>query len=165
MFSDIRGFTTISEKLDAQDLANFLNQYSSDMTRLVFEHHGTLDKYIGDAVMASGEAVRRARPRGPSLQYGAENDGAASPDAKKNGDPKAAASDIGIGLNTGVAKRRQTWAPRFATLHCTGRHCESLSRLEGLNKDYGTHILVNENHVIRPPKTMASSFANSILFA
>ena len=52
MFSDIRGFTTISEKLDAQDLANFLNQYLSDMTRLVFEHHGTLDKYIGDAVMA-----------------------------------------------------------------------------------------------------------------
>src|SRR5258708_6096912 len=52
MFSDIRGFTTISEKLDAQDLALFLNQYLSDMTSLVFEHHGTLDKYIGDAVMA-----------------------------------------------------------------------------------------------------------------
>ncbi|PYU64913.1 MAG: hypothetical protein DMG56_05040 [Acidobacteria bacterium] len=52
MFSDIRGFTTISEKLDAQDLANFLNQYLSDMTALVFEHLGTLDKYIGDAVMA-----------------------------------------------------------------------------------------------------------------
>src|SRR5207244_12516966 len=52
MFSDIRGFTTISEKLDAQELALFLNQYLSDMTGLVFEHHGTLDKYIGDAVMA-----------------------------------------------------------------------------------------------------------------
>src|SRR5437879_12689111 len=45
MFSDIRGFTTISEELDAQDLANFLNQYLSDMTRLVFEHDGTIDKY------------------------------------------------------------------------------------------------------------------------
>ena len=43
MFSDIRGFTTISEKLDAQDLAIFLNQYLSDMTRMVFEHAGTLD--------------------------------------------------------------------------------------------------------------------------
>src|SRR5207245_3336038 len=52
MFSDIRGFTSISEKLDAQELALFLNQYLSDMTRLVFEHQGTLDKYIGDAVMA-----------------------------------------------------------------------------------------------------------------
>jgi adenylate cyclase len=52
MFSDIRGFTTISEKLDAQDLATFLNLYLSDMTRIVFDRQGTLDKYIGDAVMA-----------------------------------------------------------------------------------------------------------------
>ena len=52
MFSDIRGFTTISENLDAQDLAILLNQYLSDMTKLVFEYAGTLDKYIGDAVMA-----------------------------------------------------------------------------------------------------------------
>ncbi|MGB9466732.1 MAG: adenylate/guanylate cyclase domain-containing protein, partial [Candidatus Acidiferrum sp.] len=52
MFSDIRGFTSISEKLDAQELALFLNQYLSDMTRIVFNYHGTLDKYIGDAVMA-----------------------------------------------------------------------------------------------------------------
>src|SRR4029077_5253978 len=52
MFSDIRGFTTSSEKLDAQDLARFLNLYLSDITRIVFDRHGTLDKYIGDAVMA-----------------------------------------------------------------------------------------------------------------
>ena len=52
MFSDIRGFTTISEQLDAQQLALFLNEYLSDMTGIVFEHSGTLDKYIGDAVMA-----------------------------------------------------------------------------------------------------------------
>src|SRR5579862_1155503 len=52
MFSDIRGFTTISEKLDAQELAQLLNQYLTSMTRIVFAHGGTLDKYIGDAVMA-----------------------------------------------------------------------------------------------------------------
>src|SRR5712671_2059626 len=66
MFSDIRGFTTISENLDAQDLAEFLNFYLSEMTRIVFRRQGTLDKYIGDAVMAfwgapieePGEAIR-----------------------------------------------------------------------------------------------------------
>src|SRR5262249_16323605 len=52
MFSDIRGFTTISEKIDAQELANFLNLYLSDMSRIVFNRQGTLDKFIGDAVMA-----------------------------------------------------------------------------------------------------------------
>src|SRR5258707_1583206 len=52
VFSDIRGFTTISEKLETQELALFLNQYLSDMTQIVFQHRGTLDKYIGDAVMA-----------------------------------------------------------------------------------------------------------------
>ncbi len=52
MFSDIRGFTTISEKLDAQELAALLNEYLTEMTQIVFRHNGTLDKYIGDAVMA-----------------------------------------------------------------------------------------------------------------
>ncbi len=52
MFSDVRGFTTISEKLDAQELATLLNDYLTDMTQIVFAHNGTLDKYIGDAVMA-----------------------------------------------------------------------------------------------------------------
>src|SRR4029077_4745570 len=52
LFSDIRSFTTISENLDAQVLATILNGYLSDMTRIVFNTQGTLNKYIGDAVMA-----------------------------------------------------------------------------------------------------------------
>ena len=52
LFSDIRGFTTISEQLDAQELAALLNSYLTEMTRIIFKNRGTLDKYIGDAVMA-----------------------------------------------------------------------------------------------------------------
>lgn len=59
MFSDVRGFTTISEKLDAQELAALLNEYLTDMTQIVFRHSGTLDKYIGDAVMAVFEGPDR----------------------------------------------------------------------------------------------------------
>src|SRR5260370_13328849 len=51
MFADIRGFTTLSEKLDAQVLAHLLNDYLTEMTKIIFRHRGTLDKYIGDEVM------------------------------------------------------------------------------------------------------------------
>jgi adenylate cyclase len=145
MFSDIRGFTTISEKLDAQDLALFLNQYLSDMTGLVFEHQGTLDKYIGDAVMAfwgapfeePGHATRgcntslkmMARVREMQKKWEAE------------GKPHL---DIGIGLNTGVASVGNMGSALRYGYTALGDTVNLSSRLEGLNKDYGTHILVNE---------------------
>jgi adenylate cyclase len=145
MFSDIRGFTTISEKLDAQDLALFLNQYLSDMTGLVFEHQGTLDKYIGDAVMAfwgapfeePGHAVRgchtalkmMGRVREMQKTWEAE------------GQPRL---DIGIGLNTGVASVGNMGSALRYGYTALGDTVNLSSRLEGLNKDYGTHILVNE---------------------
>ena len=145
MFSDIRGFTTISEKLDAQELAIFLNQYLSDMTQIVFEHRGTLDKYIGDAVMAfwgapfeePGHAVlacqtaldMMARIREMQKKWQAQ------------GKPRL---DIGIGLNTGVASVGNMGSSLRYGYTALGDTVNLSSRLEGLNKDYGTHILVNE---------------------
>jgi len=145
MFSDIRGFTTISEKLDAQDLALFLNQYLSDMTSLVFDHQGTLDKYIGDAVMAfwgapfeepghAGKACNTAlkmmaRVREMQKKWEAE------------GKPHL---DIGIGLNTGLASVGNMGSALRYGYTALGDSVNLSSRLEGLNKDYGTHILVNE---------------------
>jgi adenylate cyclase len=145
MFSDIRGFTTISEKLDAQDLANFLNQYLSDMTSLVFEHHGTLDKYIGDAVMAfwgapfeePGHAARacdtalKMMERVRDMQKKWESEGKPH-------------LDIGIGLNTGVASVGNMGSALRYGYTALGDTVNLSSRLEGLNKDYGTHVLVNE---------------------
>jgi adenylate cyclase len=145
MFSDIRGFTTISEKLDAQELALFLNQYLSDMTRIVFKTNGTLDKYIGDAVMAfwgapfeePGHATKACdaalemmkRVRELQKKWEAE------------GKPKL---DIGIGLNTGVASVGNMGSVLRYGYTALGDTINLSSRLEGLNKDYGTHIIVNE---------------------
>ena len=145
MFSDIRGFTTISEQLDAQDLAIFLNQYLSDMTSLVFETAGTLDKYIGDAVMAfwgapfetDDHAVNGCnsalkmiqRVRAMQLEWQAQ------------GKPKL---DIGIGLNSGVASVGNMGSALRYGYTALGDTVNLSSRLEGLNKDYGTHIIVNE---------------------
>ncbi|HVH50263.1 MAG TPA: adenylate/guanylate cyclase domain-containing protein [Candidatus Bathyarchaeia archaeon] len=145
MFSDIRGFTTISEKLDAQELAIFLNQYLSDMTSIVFERGGTLDKYIGDAVMAfwnapfeqeshAALACRTALDMMARIHQMQEKWAA-------EGKPRL---DIGIGLNTGVASVGNMGSSLRYGYTALGDSVNLASRLEGLNKDYGTHILVNE---------------------
>ena len=145
MFSDIRGFTTISEKLDAQDLALFLNQYLSDMTGLVFEHHGTLDKYIGDAVMAfwgapfeePGHAARACHTALKMMERVRDMQKKWESEGKPH-------LDIGIGLNTGVASVGNMGSALRYGYTALGDTVNLSSRLEGLNKDYGTHILVNE---------------------
>jgi adenylate cyclase len=145
MFSDIRGFTTISEQMDAQDLAVFLNQYLSDMTRLVFDHQGTLDKYIGDAVMAfwgapfeePGHATRACHT---ALQM-IDTVRAMQNVWEAQGKPRL---DIGIGLNTGVASVGKMGSALRYGYTALGDAVNLSSRLEGLNKDYGTHILANE---------------------
>jgi len=145
MFSDIRGFTTISEKLDAQELALFLNQYLSDMTGLVFEHHGTLDKYIGDAVMAfwgapfeePGHAARGCHTALKMMDRVREMQKKWEAEGKPH-------LDIGIGLNTGIASVGNMGSALRYGYTALGDTVNLSSRLEGLNKDYGTHILVNE---------------------
>jgi adenylate cyclase len=145
MFSDIRGFTTISERLDPQDLAIFLNQYLSDMTGLVFENHGTLDKYIGDAVMAFWgapfeEPGHAGRACNTALKM-IERVGEMQKKWEAEGKPHL---DIGIGLNTGVASVGKMGSALRSGYTALGDTVNLSSRLEGLNKDYGTHILVNE---------------------
>ena len=145
MFSDIRGFTTISEKLDAQDLALFLNEYLSDMTGLVFEHQGTLDKYIGDAVMAfwgapfeePGHAAKGCNTALKMMDRVREMQKKWEAEGKPH-------LDIGIGLNTGVASVGNMGSSLRYGYTALGDTVNLSSRLEGLNKDYGTHILVTE---------------------
>jgi adenylate cyclase len=145
MFSDIRGFTTISENLDAQDLALFLNKYLSDMTGLVFEYQGTLDKYIGDAVMAfwgapfevDDHALSACNSALQMMQRVREMQTV----WKAQGKPQL---EIGIGLNSGVASVGNMGSALRYGYTALGDTVNLSSRLEGLNKDYGTHIIVNE---------------------
>src|SRR6266446_2306546 len=145
MFSDIRGFTTISEKLDAQELAIFLNQYLSDMTRIVFERSGTLDKYISDAVMAFWNAPFEVQNHAVLACHTALDMMARIHQMQKKwaaeGKPRL---DIGIGLNTGSASVGNMGSSLRYGYTALGDSVNLASRLEGLNKDYGTHILVNE---------------------
>jgi adenylate cyclase len=146
MFSDIRGFTTISEKLDAQELALFLNGYLSDMTRIVFDTAGTLDKYIGDAVMAfwgapyedAQHAIQACTAAIEMMKCVRELQRQWAADGKP-------ALDIGIGLNSGVASVGNMGSALRYGYTALGDAVNLSSRLEGLNKEYGTHIIVNES--------------------
>jgi adenylate cyclase len=146
MFSDIRGFTTISEKLDAQELALFLNSYLSDMTKIVFNTRGTLDKYIGDAVMAFWGAPYEDERHAIDACNAALNMMARVHELQSKwateGKPKL---DIGIGLNSGVASVGNMGSALRYGYTALGDAVNLSSRLEGLNKDYGTHILANES--------------------
>jgi len=146
MFSDIRGFTTISERLDAQELALFLNQYLSDMTSLVFEHQGTLDKYIGDAVMAFWGAPFEERDHAVKGCLTALRMMDRVRELQKKWEAEGKPHlDIGIGLNTGMASVGNMGSALRYGYTALGDAVNLSSRLEGLNKDYGTHIIVNES--------------------
>ncbi len=143
MFSDIRNFTAISEQLDAQDLALLLNRYLSAMTRIVFNTQGTLDKYIGDAVMAfwgapfeeQDHAIRACSAALAMMQRVAE----IRAEWLAEGRPHL---DIGIGLSTGTASVGNMGSQLRYGYTAMGDTVNLSSRLEGLNKEYRTHILV-----------------------
>ncbi len=145
LFSDIRGFTSISEKLDAQVLANVLNEYLTEMTRIIFRNQGTLDKYIGDAVMAfwgapfqdTSQASHAARAAFEMLQKLEDlNRGWTA-----KGLPRL---DIGVGINKGVASAGIMGSSLRAAYTALGDSVNLASRLEGLNKEYGTRVLLTD---------------------
>jgi adenylate cyclase len=145
LFSDIRGFTTISETLDAQTLAGLLNGYLTEMTRIIFRHQGTLDKYIGDAVMAiwgapfdePGHAQRCCQSAVSMLVRLAE----LQAQWRAQGSPLL---EIGIGINTGIASVGNMGSSLRYGYTAMGDAVNLAARLEGLNKEYGTQILISE---------------------
>ncbi len=145
MFSDVRGFTTISEKLDAQELAALLNEYLTDMTQIVFRHNGTLDKYIGDAVMAFWGAPFEQPGHATNGCHAALEMIARLKEMqnrwRSEGRPVL---DIGVGLSTGVASVGNMGSALRYGYTALGDTVNLSARLEGLNKEYGSHILLSE---------------------
>jgi adenylate cyclase len=145
MFSDVRGFTSISEKLDAQELAALLNEYLTDMTQIVFHHNGTLDKYIGDAVMAFwGAPFEEPEHATKGCHAALEMIARLKEMQNKWRAEGRPVLDIGVGLCTGVASVGNMGSALRYGYTALGDTVNLSSRLEGLNKEYGTHILLSE---------------------
>ncbi len=148
LFSDIRGFTSISEALAPEDLVKFLNVYFTAMTRKVFDHKGSLDKYIGDAVMA----VFGAPIADPQHALGACRAALAMVGALKELEgewPRIGLPNlrfgVGIGISTGPMIVGNMGSEDRFNYTVTGDAVNLASRIESLNKTYGTSILVSEH--------------------
>jgi adenylate cyclase len=145
MFSDVRGFTTISEKLPPTELAQLLNDYLSPMTDIVFKNKGTLDKYMGDAIMAffgapifdKDHAIHACRCALESLEKLKE----LQAQFKERNLPRI---DIGIGINTGEMSVGNMGSKIVQSYTVMGDSVNLGSRLEGINKEYGTRIIISE---------------------
>ncbi len=142
-FADIRGFTTISEGLSPQALVKLINDYLSPMTDIILRNGGTVDKYMGDAIMAfwgapvwqEDHAFRAART---SLEM-MDQLRVLQAQWAREGLPTI---DIGIGLSTGRLTVGNMGSGLRFDYTVMGDSVNLGSRLEGLNKEYGTHIIV-----------------------
>ena len=145
LFSDIRGFTSISEHMTPETLVKFLNEYLTKMTDIVFKYDGLLDKYMGDAIMAIWGAPLDQPDHAQRACYTALE----MVDALRTLQEKWAAEgmprlNIGIGVNAGPMVVGNMGSDRRFDYTVMGDSVNLGSRLEGLNKLYGTNITVSE---------------------
>ena len=145
LFSDLRGFTTMSEQLGARDTATLLNTYFDTMIPLVFTHGGTLDKLMGDAIMAFFGAPVPVTDHPVQGATAALNMIDQLKKLKMRTDIEGLASlEIGIGLNTGEVTVGNLGSNDFMNYTIIGDAVNLASRLEGLNKTYATAIIVSQ---------------------
>jgi len=145
LFSDIRGFTSLAEEMEPEILVTLLNEYLTEMTNVVFELDGLLDKYIGDAIMAvfgapleqddhplrACDTALKMLDRLATMQHRWRAEGIPG-------------LDIGIGINTGPMVVGNMGSERRFDYTVMGDAVNLASRLEGINKEYGTQVVISE---------------------
>jgi len=147
LFSDLRGFTTLSEQSNPSDLVGQLNEYLTAMVEIVMKHGGTLDKFIGDAIMAV---------YGAPLSAGTVEDAWRAVQTATEMRAKLAelqtswaaqgkpVLQMGVGINHGDVLVGNIGSPQRMEYTVIGDVVNVASRVEGLNKEFGTDILITE---------------------
>jgi adenylate cyclase len=145
MFSDVAGFTTISEKLSPQELVQLLNLYLTAMTDTIMQHDGTVDKYEGDAIMAFWGAPLpqpdHAKLACISVLENRVRLKELNAELEKKGMQKLVAR---CGLNTGPMNVGNMGSSQKFNYTVMGDAVNLASRLEGANKQYGTYLMISE---------------------
>ncbi len=146
LFTDVRGFTTISEGLDPKQLSRLMNEFLTPLTRVIYKHRGTIDKYMGDCIMAFWGAplgdpqhARSAVLAGLEMYRALE---ALQPHFKEMGWPPI---HIGVGVNSGRMSVGNMGSEIRLAYTVMGDAVNLASRLEGITKEYGVNMIVGEN--------------------
>ena len=143
-FSDIRGFTTLSESMTPQELVNHLNLYLTAMTDIILEYQGTLDKYVGDEIMCfwgaplpqDEHAILACKCALRQMEVLRQLNAGWPPEKRIN---------IGIGVNSGIMTVGNMGSQGRMNYTLMGDNVNLGARLEGTNKQYGTEIIISEN--------------------
>jgi adenylate cyclase len=145
LFSDVRGFTTIAESMDPAELTELMNAFLTPITRVIHQHRGTVDKYMGDAVMAFwGAPMADAQHATHALEAALdmiEVLRSLQPEFQARGWP---AIEVGIGLNTGVMQVGNMGSEFRMAYTVLGDAVNLGSRLEALTRQYEVGIIVSE---------------------
>jgi len=164
LFSDIRGFTTLSEKLSPEDVVALLNPYLEAMSKVIYKHGGTVDKYEGDAIIAFfGEPVpfkdHAVRALRASLDMRVAL-GELRKQWEKEGRPNQI--EMGIGINSGEVFVGLLGSEKRINYTVIGDNANLASRLQDLTKTYAWPILISESTYQQIKDEFDTEFADAV---
>jgi adenylate cyclase len=145
LFTDIRGFTTMSENLDPEALVKLLHDFLNPMSNIIINQGGTIDKYMGDAIMALfGAPLEQPDHASQACRAALQMEGTLAELNRQWTTEGRPPLKIGVGVNTGPVAVGNMGSDRLFDYTAIGDNVNLASRLEGLNKFYGTNILISE---------------------
>ena len=146
LFSDIRGFTSLSERLPAQKVSELLNEYFTEMEPIVTKYNGIINKFIGDAIMAVfGEPIQDENHATNAVMCGYEMLARVQELNKKWEEEGRPHIEIGVGVNTGEVFVGNIGSEKRMEYTVIGDTVNLASRLESYNKTYKTKMLISES--------------------
>jgi len=164
LFSDIRGFTTLSEKMTPDQVVNVLNEYLEAMTEIIFKHNGTVDKFEGDAIIAFwGAPTPDARHAQNAIAAALEMRQELSRLREKWGSVDPKSFEIGIGLNTGDVFVGLIGSAKRVNYTIIGDNANLAARLQDLTKEFKWPLLISAATYEKIKDEFDAEFAESRL--